>query len=66
MYLIFALGRAEIWPVDDLAVATGSARMLGLAERPARRELHAIGEAWRPWRSAAARLMWHYYANAPF
>jgi DNA-3-methyladenine glycosylase II len=32
-----------------------------LAERPSAAELTAIAEAWRPWRSVAARLLWHYY-----
>jgi len=32
----------------------------GLRKRPSREKMLEIGEAWRPWRSAAARMMWHY------
>lgn len=65
MYLMFALGRADIWPVDDLAVVEAVRRLKGLEDRPKRKEMAEIGEAWRPWRSVAARLMWHFYRKIP-
>jgi DNA-3-methyladenine glycosylase II len=65
IYLLFALKRPDIWPVDDLAVVVAVQRLKGLKERPGRKEMLEIGEPWRPWRSYAARLMWHYYRNAP-
>jgi len=65
IYLLFALRRPDIWPVDDLAVQVAVQRMKGLPERPGRAEMGELGEAWRPWRSVVARLMWHYYRNAP-
>jgi DNA-3-methyladenine glycosylase II len=64
IYLLSALGRPDVWPVDDLAIATAAGRVKGLAARPTRAELLEIGEAWRPWRSVAARLLWHYFRNA--
>ncbi len=65
MYLMFALGRPDVWPVDDLAVVEAVRRLKGLEERPNRKEMAGIGEAWRPWRSVAARLMWHFYRKLP-
>ena len=65
MYLLFALKRPDIWPVDDLAVAAAVHRVKGLRRRPDRKRLMRLAEPWRPWRSYAARLMWHYYSNAP-
>lgn len=65
MYLMFALGRRDIWPVDDLAVVEAVRRLKGLEARPGRKEMAVIGEAWRPWRSVAARLMWHFYRKIP-
>lgn len=65
VYLLFAHRRPDIWPVDDLAVVVGLQRLKGLEERPARKEMLAIGEVWRPWRSVVARLCWHYYSSAP-
>jgi len=60
MYLLFALRRPDIWPVDDLGVVIAVQHVKGLNDRPGRAQMAEIGEAWRPWRSAAARLMWHY------
>ena len=61
IYLLLVLGRPDVWPVDDLAVAVGLQWLLGRDERPPRDELVALGEPWRPYRSTAARLVWHYY-----
>jgi len=64
IYLIFALGRADIWPAADLGLQLGAAAELGLAERPAEAALREIGERWRPWRSVAACLFWQSYLHA--
>lgn len=61
IYLLFALDRPDVFPAQDLGLAAGYARLAGLDERPTGRALAAIAEAWRPHRSTAARLLWHYY-----
>ena len=58
-YLLFALDRPDIMPAGDLGLATAVERWLGLDARPGPDELRELAEAWRPWRSAAARLLWH-------
>jgi DNA-3-methyladenine glycosylase II len=65
MYLLFALKRPDIWPCDDLAVAVAVQRLKGMRGRPDRKRMLRLAEPWRPFRSYAARLMWHYYSNAP-
>jgi DNA-3-methyladenine glycosylase II len=60
VYLIFALRRPDLWPIDDLGIVKGVMGMKGLTSRPSRQELIQIGELYKPWRSAAARMMWHY------
>ncbi len=65
IYLLTALNRADVLPADDLALLVGFQRLSGAAERPRASVLRLRGEAWRPWRSVAARLLWHYYAKAP-
>ncbi|HXH02513.1 MAG TPA: DNA-3-methyladenine glycosylase 2 family protein [Candidatus Competibacteraceae bacterium] len=58
MLLIFQLGRPDVWPVDDLGIRKGYQRAFGLAEPPKPRELVALGESWRPWRSVASWYLW--------
>jgi DNA-3-methyladenine glycosylase II len=65
IYLLFGLGRPDVMPADDLALLIAAQRLKGLAQRPTGAELRAISEAWRPWRSVAARMLWHWYRNAP-
>jgi DNA-3-methyladenine glycosylase II len=61
IYLLFALGRPDVWPVDDLALMVGAQHIKGLPERPDRKAMLDLGEDWRPWRGAVAHLLWHTY-----
>lgn len=61
IYLLFAEGRADIWPAGDLAVQIEVGRLMGLPARPSEAETRAIAEAWRPHRGAAAIFTWHHY-----
>jgi DNA-3-methyladenine glycosylase II len=63
IYLLLVLRRPDIWPILDRALAVAVQRVWGLAEVPSPVELGAIGEAWRPYRAVAARLLWHHYLN---
>ncbi|MFC3126266.1 DNA-3-methyladenine glycosylase family protein [Pseudoroseomonas globiformis] len=58
MLLIFTLGRPDILPVDDFGVREGYRVAAGLDAQPKPRDLAAIGEAWAPYRSAAAWYLW--------
>ena len=58
MYLMFRLHRPDVWPVGDLAVRAGYARVQGMAEDLSKKELRPLGDPYRPWRSAAA---WYCY-----
>jgi DNA-3-methyladenine glycosylase II len=58
MFLIFQLERLDVWPVDDLGVRVGYARMHGLATPLPARELEPLGEEFRPYRSVAAWYCW--------
>lgn len=63
IYLLFAEGRADIWPAGDLAVQAGLHKLLGLNERPSEKLTRELGEAWRPHRGATAIFTWHCYNN---
>lgn len=58
MLLIFHLCRPDVWPVGDLGVRTGAARIFGWREAPSPREMELIGLGYRPWRSATAWYCW--------
>jgi DNA-3-methyladenine glycosylase II len=58
MVLMFTLGRTDILPVDDFGVRDGWKLLTGAEEQLKPKELAAIGEAWKPWRSVAAWYLW--------
>lgn len=64
IYMLFALGREDVWPADDLAVQVAVQKLKRLDERPNRAVMDAVAETWRPHRGAAALLMWHIYRKA--
>ena len=74
MFLMFGLGRPDVLPVGDLAVqkafkklystnggATGATQV---NELPTRREMEALAEPWRPWRTVGSWYMWHVVETA--
>lgn len=60
IYLLLCLGRPDVFPAGDIAVANGMVHLLGLGTRPKPAPLRAIADQWRPYRSLAARLFWHH------
>jgi DNA-3-methyladenine glycosylase II len=58
MFLIFQLGRLDVWPVDDLAVRQGYALTYAMAPPPTPKELMALGDHFRPYRTIAAWYCW--------
>ena len=61
VFLLFALGRPDIWPAEDLALRVAVQWLKALPERPDGKELRLMAERWRPWRSVAACLLWQFY-----
>ena len=61
VYYLMALRRPDVWPVGDLALAVALQEVKRLRRRPDAERLLAMSAAWAPWRSVAARLLWHYY-----
>ena len=58
MFLMFQLGRLDVWPTGDLGVRNGYARAWALGESPGPGELEEYGERFRPWRSIVAWYCW--------
>ena len=65
IYLMMGLRRPDTWPSGDLALAVAVQRVKRLRKKPTPERLQKVGEAWRPWRAVAARILWHYYLSSP-
>lgn len=61
IYLLMALRRPDVWPSGDLALAQSVVRVKRLRTYPGPEKLEKIAEAWRPFRSVAARMLWQHY-----
>jgi DNA-3-methyladenine glycosylase II len=64
IYLLMALLRQDIWPYGDLALLNSVQEIKKLVKKPNRDESERISNPWKPWRSIAARLFWHYYLSS--
>lgn len=65
VYMIFAMGRPDVWPAGDLALQTAQQRIRGLEQRPKPKASRELAAVWAPWRSSAAVTLWHYYRTMP-
>ena len=63
VYLVMALRRPDIWPTDDLALAKAVQQLKRRLRVPSEASVQRIAGAWRPWRSVAARMVWHFYLS---
>lgn len=62
VYLMFCGGHPDVFPSGDVALQAALAGAFRLPSRPLAREVILMANAWRPWRSVAARLFWAYYS----
>ncbi|HXV74483.1 MAG TPA: DNA-3-methyladenine glycosylase 2 family protein [Sphingomonadales bacterium] len=65
MFLLFSLGRPDVWPSTDLGIQGGLKKLKKLRTRPSPARAEKIAWPWRPYRGAMAVFVWHYYSNAP-
>ncbi|MDH3733205.1 MAG: DNA-3-methyladenine glycosylase 2 family protein [Gemmatimonadota bacterium] len=63
VYLLMVLLRPDIWPVGDRALVVALRELKGLGTDPDADGMRNLADAWRPWRSVAARILWHFYLN---
>jgi DNA-3-methyladenine glycosylase II len=65
MFLMFQLERPDVLAVGDLGIRRAVERAYGLPDLPSAAELTQLAEPWRPYRSAACRLLWRSLSNSP-
>ena len=58
MFLMFTLGRVDIWPVGDYGVRAGYGKAWGLTEMPKERDMEALGAPFTGARSLVAWYCW--------
>ena len=61
VYLLFALQRADVFPLGDLAMINALKEVKQLPKEIKQEKILQMAEQWRPYRSIATILFWHYY-----
>lgn len=61
IYLLMALLRPDVMPKGDIALHAAFQKLTGAEQRPVSDDFVAMAVKWKPYRSVAARLLWHYY-----
>jgi DNA-3-methyladenine glycosylase II len=65
MFLMFALGRMDIFPADDLGIRNAIEAHYEVSSPPGRAEMHEVAEPWRPYASVASWYCWRSLDVAP-
>ena len=60
MFLLFKLGRSDVWAIDDLGLRNAVVRLYGI--EPTKANLIEVAEPWRPYRSVASWYLWRSLA----
>lgn len=63
MFLIFCLGRPDIFPVGDLGLRKAIQKIYTLPELPTPSTMLAIAQPWKPYRSIATWYLWKSLSN---
>ena len=64
VYLLMGLQRSDIFPIGDLAMVNSMKKIKGLDKSTTKEKLLDIAEAWKPYRSVAAMVLWHDYLES--
>lgn len=65
MFLLFSLGRPDVWAVDDLGLRAAVKRLHALQAMPDKAQMQELGAKWAPFRSLASWYLWRWLENAP-
>jgi O-6-methylguanine DNA methyltransferase len=63
MYLIFNLGRANVFPTLDFGLRKAISKVFGLPKVPEPKAIEEYGELWKPYRTVASLYLWHSLDN---
>ena len=63
VYLMFVLRHMDVLPIGDLAIVNAIKRLKALPKETTKEELILVGEQWKPYRTVASMMLWHYYLS---
>ena len=63
VYLLMAMLRPDVMPRGDIALHAAYQKLTNAEKRPSSDEFIAIAQKWQPFRSVAARMLWHFYLS---
>jgi DNA-3-methyladenine glycosylase II len=61
VYLMFVLQHTDVLPIGDLAIVNAIKRLKALPKETPKEDLMSVGEKWKPYRTVASMMLWHYY-----
>lgn len=65
VYLMFVLQRADLFPVGDLAAVNALKRAKALPLNTTKEKVVEVAAQWKPYRTIATMILWHFYLSAP-
>lgn len=65
MFLMFSMGRPDVFSYGDLGLQNAIQRLYGLKEKPTKEQAEAVSEKWKPYRTLACRYLWKSLENEP-
>lgn len=63
MFLIFALNRANVWPIDDFGIKKAVNMLYSIDMKAKRTVYNELAQIWEPWRTLATWYLWKYYSE---
>jgi DNA-3-methyladenine glycosylase II len=63
VYLMFVLQHTDVLPLGDLAIVNAIKRLKSLPKETIKEDLIILAEQWKPYRTVASMLLWHYYLS---
>ncbi len=58
MFLMFALGRSDVFSYGDLGLRRGIQKLYSFKKEPTRKQMEKIVNKWAPYRTYASRILW--------
>ena len=63
MFLIFALNRTNVWPIDDFGIKKAMNMLYSVDMKAKRTVYNDLAQKWEPWRTLATWYLWKYYSE---